>query len=98
MHSAKSMHVRRSVTFTLHLLSDAEPLREVDLAAIDTLEEIANRIDSQTAVLQLGDQLEPLEMRLAVVRDAAADLWRHQCPPRLIGAPATWRTRRARSR
>ena len=68
----------------LHLLLDAEPLGEVDLAAIDPLHQVADRVDPQAAILELGDQLEPLDVLLAVVGDAAADLGVHERAARLI--------------
>jgi len=62
----------------LHLLLDAQPLGEIHLAAVDAGEEIADGVDAEPPVLELGDELEPLDVRGAVERDAPADLGRHQ--------------------
>src|SRR5262249_33354755 len=82
----------------LHLLLDAEPLGEVDLAAIDALHQIADSVDAQAAVLELSDQLEPFDVMLAVIRDASSNLWIHQRAARLIEPDRPTRDERRRGK
>jgi hypothetical protein len=57
----------------LQLCFQAEPLADIELALVDAAHQVADRLDAEAAILKRGDQLEALEMRLAVERDATLD-------------------------
>src|SRR5690606_19593318 len=49
-------------------------------------DDLADRVDAQPAILELRDQLQPVGVRVAVIRDAAADLGTHERAARLVEA------------
>jgi len=71
---------------SLHLLLDAQPLGEIHLAAVDAGEEIADGVDAKPPVLKLCDELQPLDVGLAVKGHATPYLGRHQGTARLVEA------------
>ncbi len=73
-----------------------EPLGDVDLAAVDAPHELANRVDLEAAILELGDELQALPVRLLIERDAADELRGRKQSLRLVEANGA--TRYARER
>jgi hypothetical protein len=67
-------------------LLEAQPLAEVEVAALDAAHQVTDGADAQPAVLQHADGLEAVHVRGPVEGGAPADLGGHQRTLRLIEA------------
>jgi hypothetical protein len=70
----------------LELRLQPEPLAHIHLATIDAGEQLPDGVDPQPPILELGDELEPLQVGVAVVRHPPPDGGRVERPLRLVVA------------
>ena len=70
----------------LELRLQPEPLAHVHLAPVDASEQLPDGIDPKPPILELGDELEPLQVSVAVVRHPPPDGGWVERPLRLVVA------------